>query len=328
MKKSLSIKRELTSGYNHKIFNRANTTYYDIEKAHYEAQLLLDDDPEAYERNQFLFERMHISFFKFYFHLFEPIDYLYLILGIIGSAIRGLVSPVMTYLNATVFSNVGNTSESRASLSATELMKLKVKDTMESNIKKQLVCGAISFVGTIIAYFFFGLMCTRSLRNFKIKYFTLILSQEQGWFDSINIFEFSSRIQSQLEYIEIGMNEHVTKNVVSLLAAIACFIFGFFGSWKLSLVLLCMTPIIIVLGIYLNYLNVKGNTLMRQTWEAAGGIAEEILYNIKNVLSFSNFDYELGRYYEKLETSNKIELYVNNVTRLISTILKVVFYVI
>ena len=58
---------------------------------------------------------------------------------------------------------------------------------------------------------------------------------------------------------------------------------------KLSLVLLCITPIIICLGIYLNYLNVKGNTLMRQTWEAAGGIAEEILYNIKNVLSFSNF---------------------------------------
>ena len=219
---------------------------------------------------------------------------------------------------------MGNTSENRASLSATELMKLKVKDTMESNIKKQLVCGAISFVGTIISYFFFGLMCTRSLRNFKRKYFTLILSQEQGWFDSINIFEFSSRIQSQLEYIEIGMNEHVTKNVVSLLAAVACFVFGFFGSWKLSLVLLCMTPIIIVIGIYLNYLNVKGNTLMRQTWEAAGGIAEEILYNIKNVLSFSNFDYELRRYYEKLETSNKIELYVNNVTRLISTILTVI----
>ena len=62
MKKSLSIKRELTSGYNHKIFNRANTTYYDIEKAHYEAQLLLDDDPDAYERNQFLFERIHLFF--------------------------------------------------------------------------------------------------------------------------------------------------------------------------------------------------------------------------------------------------------------------------
>ena len=321
IRNSVSLKKELVSGYNHKIFNRANTTYFDIEKAHYEAELLLEDNEEAYARNQFLFERKHISICRFYFHLFEPIDYLYLVLSLIGCLIRALASPVMTYLNATVFSDIGNTSESRASLSEEELMKLNVKDTMESNIKKQLVCGAISFVGTIIAYFFFGLISTRCLRNFKKKYFTLILSQEQAWFDSINIFEFSSRIQSQLEYMEIGMGEHVTKNVVSFLTAIANLIFGFFGSWKLALVLLCITPIIIVVGIYLNYLNVKGNTLMRQTWETAGGIAEEILYNIKNVESFSNFDYELKRYYEKLETSNKIELYVNNRTRLIPAIL-------
>ena len=321
LRNSISIKRELTSGYNHKIFNRANTSYFDIEKAHYEAQLLLEDNEEVYQKNQFLFERKHISICRFYFHLFEPIDYLYLVLAFIGSLIRGFSSPVMTYLNAMVFSNIGNTSENRSSLSEEELMKLNVKETMESNIKKQLVCGAISFVGTVMAYFFFGLICTRCLRNFKKKYFTLILSQEQAWFDSINIFEFSSRIQSQLEYIEIGMCEHVTKNVVSFLAAIGCLIFGFFGSWKLALVLLCITPIIIVVGIYLNYLNVKGNTLMRQTWEAAGGIAEEILYNIKNVESFSNFEYELKRYYEKLETSNKIELYVSNRTRLIPAIL-------
>ena len=60
---------------------------------------------------------------------------------------------------------------------------------------------------------------------------------------------------------------------------------------------------------------------MRQMWEAAGGIAEEILYNIKNVESFSNFDYELRRYYEKVETSNKIEITISNKSRLIPSIL-------
>ena len=316
-----SLKREMTSGYTHKMFNRANTTYYDIEKAHYEATQLLEGNEEVYMQNQFMFKRKHISICKFYFHLMEPIDYLYLVLAIIGSIFRALASPVMTYLNATVFSDIGNTSENRGSLSETELMKLKVKETMESNIKRQLVCGAITFVGTIMAYCFFGLICTRCLRNFKKKYFTLILSQEQSWFDSTNIFEFSSKIQTQLEYMEIGMNEHITKNVVHFLTAIACLIFGFFGSWKLALVLLCITPIIIIVGIYLNHLNVKGNTLMRQMWEAAGGIAEEILYNIKNVESFSNFDYELRRYYEKVETSNKIEITISNKTRLIPSIL-------
>ena len=163
---SISIKRELTSGYSHKIFNKANTTYFDIEKAHYEAKLLLEDDPEAYSRNQFLFERKHISICKFYFHLFEPIDYLFLVLALIGCIIRGLVSPVMTYLNAMVFSSVGNTSESRSSLSETELMKLNVKDKMESNIKKQLVCGAVSFVGTIMAYFFFWINLHKMFKKF------------------------------------------------------------------------------------------------------------------------------------------------------------------
>ena len=162
-----SLKREMTSGYTHKMFNRANTTYYDIEKAHYEATQLLEGNEEVYMQNQFMFKRKHISICKFYFHLMEPIDYLYLVLAIIGSIFRALASPVMTYLNATVFSDIGNTSENRSSLSETELMKLKVKETMESNIKKQLVCGAITFVGTIMAYCFFGLICTRCLRNFK-----------------------------------------------------------------------------------------------------------------------------------------------------------------
>ena len=50
-------------------------------------------------------------------------------------------------------------------------MHLKVKDTMESNIKKQLIYGSISFVGNIVAYFFIGLNSTRALYNLKKKIF-------------------------------------------------------------------------------------------------------------------------------------------------------------
>ena len=60
---------------------------------------------------------------------------------------------------------------------------------------------------------------------------------------------------------------------------------------------------------------------MRQTWEIAGGIGEEIFYNIKTVVSFSNFEYELKRFYEKVEISNKIELIVNFKIRLLTGIL-------
>ena len=50
------------------------------------------------------------------------------------------------------------------------------------------------------------------------------------------------------------------------------FIFGFLGSWKLNLVLYTLSPPIFLFAIYMNKLNVKGNFLVRQTWESAGGI--------------------------------------------------------
>ena len=88
---------------------------------------------------------------------------------------------------------------------------------------------------------------------------------------------------------------------------LSAFVFAFFGSWKLALVLLCFSPLSIFVSIIFNRINVEGNTLVLQTWEFAGGIAEEILYNIRTVASFANFDYELKRFYEDSRLSNEIE---------------------
>jgi ATP-binding cassette subfamily B (MDR/TAP) protein 1 len=41
----------------------------------------------------------------------------------------------------------------------------------------------------------------------------------------------------------------------------------------------------------------------RGAFEKAGGIAEEVIYNIKTVASFANFDWEKKRFYENLQVS-------------------------
>ena len=90
-----------------------------------------------------------------------------------------------------------------------------------------------------MGYSLVGLFSTRSLYNFKRKYFRTILSQELGWFDSTNVFEFASKIQSQLEFIEFGIGEWLNKIIFSSFQGILTFIFSFFGSWKLSFFVLC-----------------------------------------------------------------------------------------
>ena len=67
-------------------------------------------------------------------------------------------------------------------------------------------------------------------------------------------------------------------------------------SWKLTLVMICVAPFIVGTVLVLVTALKKGIILSRKTYEKAGGIAEEVLYNIKTVASFANFDYETKRF--------------------------------
>ena len=314
-----------TPNFNKRIFGRARINRWDIGKAYYkEKELLREKYDEDYIENQFLFQRQKVSIFRFHLHFMEGIDWLFLSLAIIGILIGALALPVLSYLNAIIFTNVGNTSEDRENISEEEIMKLNVKEEMNSNIKNELIFGCIELFGNIMGYGFFGLLSKRCMYNFKKKYFSVILSQEQAWFDSANVYEFATKIQTQLEYIELGLGTGLGNVLMDFFVGIASFIFAFFGSWKLSLVLLCFSPLSFIISIIFNRINVEGNYLVLQTWELAGGIAEEILYNINTVASFANFDYELNRFYEDNKLSNEIELMVNCKTKFLQAIFVII----
>ena len=83
---SISLKKSPTSDFNRKIFNRSNTTKIDVEKAHYEAKLLLDEEEDSFNlENQFVFKRKNISTFianaisLFFFHYDSLILKIYLL---------------------------------------------------------------------------------------------------------------------------------------------------------------------------------------------------------------------------------------------------------
>ena len=255
-----------------------------------------------------MFEKQSISLFRIYCHLCEPIDWIFLFLAIVGSIGAGISMPIMSYLTSDVYSDVGNTSESRDTEANVELMKAIVKKTMNDQIKKQLIYGAVSFVCNFMSVAFWSLIGNRCTYNLKKKYFTVILSQEQGWFDSNNAFEFATKVQAQLEQVEQGIGDKIGLVLTMLSQCIVGFIFSFMSSWKLTLVMLCVAPLIIFFSLFLMNSMRKGITLARKTWETAGGLAEEMLYNIKTVASFANFEYELQRFNEKVEVVWQIDL--------------------
>ena len=304
--KETSLKKAYIPSYNHTLLRRATTTRIDLEKMNYNSKLIWENE-RANPEEQEVFQRKTVSLFRYYYILFERLDWIFFILGLIGCLASGISTPLIYYLNAMVYTDIGKTSEKRGTLSEEELMKEEVKDTMNSNIKKQMIYGSIALVDNFMAYFFMGLICTRTSYNFKKTYFRLIFAQEQAWFDSTNTFMFASKMQAQLEISETGLGEVVVDYFVKICIFIGSLIFAFIGSWKLTLVILCLVPFMILFCICLSKVAYKGSMLTRDVYESAGGIAEEILYNIRIIVSFANFDYELKRFYEKTEITSILD---------------------
>ena len=288
--------------------SRKNSTYVDLEQAKRDADILLSGEKADNElKKNLLFEEKSISVFHLYTHLSQPIDYFYMILGTIGCIGSGISMPIMAYLSSEVFSDIGNTSEN-ISLDDIQKMKEIVKKTMNKQIKRVLIFGIISFVCNFLNVCFWSLVGQRCIHQMKRNYFTTILSQEQGWFDAHNAFEFATKVQAQLEQVEMGIGDKFGQIIMMLSQCISGLVIAFITSWKITLVMLCISPFII--GVILFMINSMriGIIMGRKTYEKAGGIAEEMLYNIKTVASFSNFEFEQKRFNEKIEICYQLDL--------------------
>jgi ATP-binding cassette subfamily B (MDR/TAP) protein 1 len=72
--------------------------------------------------------------------------------------------------------------------------------------------------------------------------------------------------------------------------------------------MLCVSPLILASVCYLVHALRTGIIMGRKTFEKAGGIAEEMLYNIKTVASFANFEFEMKRYNRKVDLCYQLDL--------------------
>ena len=111
-KDEIKASQNLNNTYEEVIQN--SKIYYDlnIDKSLYDAEELLREGEEEYENQERLMHEVQsISLFQIYFHFFEPIDYLFLVLAIIGSITSGIVTPIIFCLSSENFNNIGNTSE-------------------------------------------------------------------------------------------------------------------------------------------------------------------------------------------------------------------------
>ena len=292
----------------------------------------MDEDEffeEEVKKSNLVFEEKNISPIKLYLHLSGPYEIVLMVLGTICALGAGVAAPLMTYLFGDMTNDFSeaNVDENQMDLlerlmeckNVQEAMALagdnadrawsygvfytrakelfeRFDDNVTSLIRKLLIIGASMFVAFGGQKFFWSYCGLRQMHHLKEKYFAVILRQEQGWFDANNAYEFSTKVQAQFERIALGVGEKFGLLLQAISQIICGIIIAFYKSWMLTLVMLALSPTIFACVILLVCLIRKPMIGSRKTYEKAGGAAEEMLYNIKTIASFSNFEFEIDRF--------------------------------
>ena len=242
-----------------------------------------------------------ISICKLIYHLSGPKEKFLIFLGTIGSIISAISGPIMSY----TFGGAINDFSDIQDLSKDDInYQIKI-DEFVLNIKgvytRYLILGAILFCSNFLQQFSWQYSAFLQIFKLKENYFSLILSQEQAYFDKCNSFELVTKVQTQLEQIELGLGEKFGFVIQKIFTVISGITISFIVNWKLSLIVLTVAPLTIFLIFYFTSSLKESSKITKDAYEKAGGIAEEILYNIQTILSFGNFDFEKNRFNSNID---------------------------
>jgi ATP-binding cassette subfamily B (MDR/TAP) protein 1 len=235
-----------------------------------------------------------VSFLRIQFFQATRIDFLVIFFAVIGSFGVGLSQPLYAWIYGDLLNSLSKLQQNPTLL-----------DEIVDKVYKFYIFATGIFVAGLIMlalWIYNGKITSEKIRT---HYFRTIMQQEQGWFDSNFPFEFSTKVHGQITKIDNSLGEKVSTLTMSVAQIITAYTIAFTTSWKLSIVIITILPIFVFAGFFISKSTREGLIRSRKAYEKAGGIAEEVLYNIKTVASFGNFEYEQKRFDEKIDETYK-----------------------
>ncbi|CAF0803457.1 unnamed protein product [Adineta steineri] len=140
----------------------------------------------------------------------------------------------------------------------------------------------------------------RQVRRIRFALFQNILRQEIGWFDVHNTGELSNRLVDDLDKIKDGIGEKVPDFFSLCVRMISSLILAFVEGWKLTLVYLSISPLIVVTINFTIKTIIKYTVKEVQAFASASSIAQEVLQSIRTVTAFHGQKKEEERFANSL----------------------------
>ncbi|XP_005358340.1 multidrug resistance protein 2 [Microtus ochrogaster] len=248
------------------------------------------------------------------FRYADWLDKLYMALGTLAAVIHGTALPLLmlvfghmtdsfTKAETSIPSNITNQSE----VNSTE-------NVSSNHLEEDMATYAYYYTGIgagvlIVAYIqvsFWCLAAGRQIHKIRQKFFHAIMSQEIGWFDVHDVGELNTRLTDDVFKINEGIGDKIGMFFHSITSFLAGFIVGFIRGWKLTLVILAVTPLIGLSSAMWAKVMTSFTNKELLAYAKAGAVAEEVLAAIRTVIAFGGQKKELERYNKNLEEAKNV----------------------
>ncbi|XP_075422827.1 ATP-dependent translocase ABCB1-like isoform X2 [Ascaphus truei] len=247
-------------------------------------------------------------------HFADTLDIILMIIGLFCAVANGTGLPIMiivfgqmtdSFVLSGISSNASNiTITNNAECANSPNIDIEAEMTRFSYY--YIIIGGAVFVASLFQVWTFLLSATRQTMRIRQKFFYAVLHQDMAWFDSNKIGTLNTRLTDDINTIHEGLGDKICIFVQHFSSFLTGIIIGFVYGWKLTLVILSVSPLLGVAAAIWSKLLASFTTKELAAYAKAGAVAEEILTAIRTVVAFNGQQNASAKYDVNLEEAKKV----------------------
>ncbi|XP_059251683.1 ATP-binding cassette sub-family B member 5 [Mustela nigripes] len=243
------------------------------------------------------------------FRFADGLDITLMILGLLASLVNGACLPLMSLILGEMSDDLISGCLSKTNTTNYQNCTQSQEKLNEDMIKLTLYYTGIGVTALVFGYMqisFWVMTAARQTKRIRKQFFHSVLAQDIKWFDGCDIGEFNTRMTNDINKISDGIGEKIAllfQNISTFSIGLAV---GLVKGWKLTLVILSTSPLIIASATIFSRIIISLTTKELNAYSKAGAVAEEVLSSIRTVVAFGAQEKEIERYTQNLKCAKDI----------------------
>ncbi|KAK2910243.1 ATP-binding cassette, sub-family B (MDR/TAP), member 4 isoform X2 [Channa argus] len=245
------------------------------------------------------------------FRFADSFDTVMIFVGALMSMLNGVVLPLMCIVFGDMTDSfVNDAMIPNISASYPNFTYIPKNSTLQQDMNLYAIyysiMGGVVLVAAYLQVSLWTIAAGRQVKRIRKLFFHRIMQQDIGWFDVNETGELNTRLIDDVYKIQEGIGDKVGMLLQAFTTFITSFIIGFSKGWKLTLVILAVSPALGISAAFFSKVLTNFTSKEQSAYAKAGAVAEEVLSAIRTVFAFSGQEREIERYHKNLEDAKRV----------------------